>query len=249
MTLNCIAIDDEPLALGLICSFIEQTPFLRLVGKYTNGAAAFAALNERTVNLIFLDIQMPEVTGMQLAHILGRQRTPQSPRIIFTTAYNHFALEGYKVDALDYLLKPFHYDEFLRAANKARTYMEMIQDASGSSGAEGAAAGEADYVFLKAEYQLVKIAFDDILYIEGVKDYIRVHLRGNARPVMSLTSLRALEDKLPAKQFMRVHRSFILSLNKIDAITKSTIHIGDAVITIGDQYKEQVRQFANGRTV
>jgi DNA-binding LytR/AlgR family response regulator len=238
MTLNCIAIDDEPLALGLICAFIEQTPFLHLAGRYTNGAAAFAALNDQAVQVIFLDIQMPDLTGMQLAHILGQQRSVSGPRIIFTTAYNHFALEGYKVDALDYLLKPFHYDEFLRAANKARGYFELLQQNG------GVAPEEVNYIFLKAEYQLIKISFEDILYIEGVKDYIRVHLRGGAKPVMSLTSLRALEEKLPAKHFMRVHRSFIVSLSKIDAITKSTIHIGDAVITVGEQYKEQVRQFA-----
>ena len=242
MIVNCIAIDDEPLALGLVCSFIEQTPFLHLSGRYTNAAAAFEAVEGQDIHLIFLDIQMPDLTGMQFARILGQGRPGNAPRIIFTTAYNHFALEGYKVDALDYLLKPFNYEEFLRAATKAKTWVELLQN---SRGAAETPVEENDHLFLKVEYQLMRIAFDDILYIEGLKDYVRVHLRGDAKPHMSLTSLKNLEDKLPAKRFMRIHRSFIIALDKIDSVTKSSVHIGDAVITIGDQYKEGFRDFVN----
>jgi len=152
MIIRCIAIDDEPLALGLICQFIEQTPFLHLAGRYSNATAAFSALHEQTVPLIFLDIQMPELTGMQLAHILGQDLSAHAPRIIFTTAYNHFALEGYKVNALDYLLKPFNYEEFLRAANKARSFLELVQNTQ--TGPEVFIEESPDYIFLKAEYQL-----------------------------------------------------------------------------------------------
>ncbi|TDW97189.1 LytR/AlgR family response regulator transcription factor [Dinghuibacter silviterrae] len=226
MMVNCIAIDDEPLALSLVCSFIEQTPFLRLKGRYGNAAAALARLDVMDVQLVFLDIQMPDVSGMQLARILGNGR---GPRIVFTTAYNHYAIEGYKVDALDYLLKPFNYEEFLRAASKARAYQ--------------AASPEQGYLFLKVEHQLVQVAHEDVLYVEACRDYVKVHIRGESKPVMSLTTLKSVEEKLPAGQFMRVHKSFIVSLGKINSISKSAVHIAGAVIAIGDQYKEGLKQF------
>jgi DNA-binding LytR/AlgR family response regulator len=243
MTINCIAIDDEPLALGLVCSFIEQTPFLRLSGRFASAAAALDAIHNHDIQLIFLDIQMPDLTGMQLARLVGQTQTQSrpGPKIIFTTAYNQFALEGYKVDALDYLLKPFNYEEFLRAATKGKTWFELLQDTDAPS-------EDNDYLFLKVEYQLMRIAFDDILYIEGLKDYVKVHLKNEGKeikPLMSLTSLKNLEDKLPPKRFMRIHRSFIIALDKIDSVTKTSVHIGPAVITIGDQYKDSFREFVN----
>jgi DNA-binding LytR/AlgR family response regulator len=243
MTLNCIAVDDEPLALGLVCKFIEQTPFLNLAGRYSGAVDALKAIHNEKIDLIFLDIQMPDLNGIELARVLDKGA--DKPRIIFTTAYNQFALEGYKVDALDYLLKPFNYEEFLRAAQKALTYHELINKPAPPAAASVANTEHTDdnYLFLKVEYQLVRIALDDILYIEGLKDYVKVHLKGVEKAVLSLTSLKALEEKLPSKRFMRVHRSFIVSLDKVTSMTKNSLQIGKMNIAVGDQYKEAFGQF------
>ncbi|MDB5134747.1 MAG: response regulator transcription factor [Mucilaginibacter sp.] len=241
MTLNCIAVDDEPLALGLVCKFIEQTPFLNLAGRYAGAVDALKAIHTQKIDLIFLDIQMPELNGIELARVLDKGA--DKPRIIFTTAYNQFALEGYKVDALDYLLKPFNYEEFLRAAQKALNYAELINKPAATAIAAESEYTDDNYLFLKVEYQLVRIALDDILYIEGLKDYVKVHLKGVEKAVLSLTSLKALEEKLPGKRFMRVHRSFIVSLDKITSMTKNSLQIGKTNITVGDQYKEPFGQF------
>ena len=248
MILNCIAVDDEPLALGLVSSFIEQTPFLNLVGRFSSAVEALRAIHTQKVDVVFLDIQMPDLNGIELARVLDNSKT-NKPRIIFTTAYNQFALEGYRVDALDYLLKPFNYEEFLHAATKALNYAALVEK-SNAPGAIAAAVAheeriEDEYLFLKVEYQLVRIALNDILYIEGLKDYVKVWLKSVEKPVLSLTSLKSLEEKLPSKRFMRVHRSFIVSLDKINAITRNALQIGKVNITVGDQYKEAFSQFLN----
>ncbi|HTR28900.1 MAG TPA: LytTR family DNA-binding domain-containing protein [Puia sp.] len=242
MILNCIAVDDEPLALNLVSRFIEQTPFLKLVGKFAGAVEALKAILSQPIDLIFLDIQMKELNGIELARVLDKG--VGKPRVIFTTAYNQFALEGYKVDALDYLLKPFNYEEFFRAAQKALHYAELL-NRPGPGGTAGAEPAEADdnYLFLKVEYQLVRIALDDILYIESLKDYVKVDVKSTGKAILSLTSLKALEEKLPATRFMRVHRSFIIALDKITAMTKNSVQIGKKQINIGDQYKEAFAQF------
>ncbi|MEO3406663.1 LytTR family DNA-binding domain-containing protein [Mucilaginibacter sp. CAU 1740] len=240
MILNCIAVDDEPLALGLVCAFIEQTPFLKLVGKYSSAVEALVGLQDQKIDLIFLDIQMPNLNGIELARVID-SRGANKPRIIFTTAYNQFAIEGYRVDALDYLLKPFNYEEFLHAANKALSYAELLdksQNPVNNSPTVAPQPEEEEYLFLKIEYQLVRIALNDILYIEGLKDYVKIYLQDKEKPLLSLSSLKALEEKLPSKRFMRVHRSFIVSLNKINSITRNALQIGKVNITVGDQYKE-----------
>lgn len=245
MTLDCIAVDDEPLALGLVCKFIEQTPFLNLVGRYASAVEALRAIHSQKIDVIFLDIQMPDLNGIELARVIDKG-SAEKPRIIFTTAYNQFALEGYKVDALDYLLKPFNYEEFLRSAHKALAYHELVSKSNTPAPASAPAESEhADdnYLFLKVEYQLVRIALDDILYIEGLKDYVKVHLKNVEKAILSLTSLKALEEKLPSKRFMRVHRSFIVSLDKITTMTKNSLQIGKMNIAVGDQYKDAFGQF------
>lgn len=238
VTLECIAVDDEPLALGLVCAFIEKTPFLNLAGRYSSAVEALQVINSKPIDVIFLDIQMPDLTGIELARVLEKAGT-RAPRIIFTTAFNQYALDGFRVDAIDYLLKPFNYEEFLRAASKAQAYVELVQKASSAGSSEP----KDEYLFLKVEYQLVRIAYDDILYTEGLKDYVKVHLKSDPKPILSLTSLKALEEKLPASKFMRVHRSFIVNLDKISAVTRNTIQIGATSIPVSDQYKEAFNQF------
>ena len=246
MIINCIAVDDEPLALGLVCSFIEQTPFLNLIGRFSSAVQALKAIHAQKVDVVFLDIQMPDLNGIELARVLDNSKA-NKPRIIFTTAYNQFALKGYRVDALDYLLKPFNYEEFLHAANKALAYVELLEKSTASPVAAPTAVAEEriedEYLFLKVEYQLVRIALNDILYIEGLKDYVKVWLKSAEKPILSLTSLKSLEEKLPSKKFMRVHRSFIVSLDKINSITRNALQIGKINITVGDQYKENFSQF------
>lgn len=235
MKINCIAVDDEPLALGLISAFIQQTAFLNLKGQYSNAVQALNAIHSDEIQLVFLDIQMPELNGMELARVLSQAAFP--PKVIFTTAYNQFAIEGYKVDALDYLLKPFGYDEFLRAATKAKSYYESMAQVAPVSENQ-----EEKYLFVKADYKLVRIDFDNILYIESLKDYIKIHLSNSAHPVVSLSSLKAIEEKLPPARFMRIHRSFVVAIDKIDSITKSVVHLGTTNISVGDQYKDAFKE-------
>ncbi|QDH80835.1 response regulator transcription factor [Echinicola soli] len=239
MMLKCIAVDDEPLALKMLCNFIEQTAFLSLEAKFENAIDALSYTHKNEVDMIFLDIQMPDLSGMELARVLESKKSSNNTRIIFTTAYNQFAVEGYKVDALDYLLKPYNYEEFLKAASKAYKYFEAQHQTSAQE------THKKDFIFLKVEYQLVKVMLNDILYLEGYKDYVKVHLMGKPSPTLSLTSLKNMEDILPDAQFMRIHRSFIISLDHIDSITRNTVNIGNTTITVSDHYKENFLQFVN----
>lgn len=244
--LNCIAVDDEPLALGLVCAFIEKTPFLNLVGRYSSAVEALQGLQQKNVEVLFLDIQMPDLTGIELARVLDKSGT-NGPRIVFTTAFNHFALEGFRVDALDYLLKPFNYEEFLRAATKASAYFELVRKAEHGGGIASTpdSTPREEYLFLKVEYQLVRVAYDDILYIEGLKDYVKVHIKSDPKPLLSLTSLKSLEEKLPPQRFMRVHRSYIVGLDTIGSITRNSIQIGNATIPVSDQYKDTFSEYVS----
>jgi DNA-binding LytR/AlgR family response regulator len=229
--LKCIAVDDEPLALKLVQTFIEQTPFLELSASCDNAVEALTLIREKQPDLVFLDINMPNLTGMELARLLQEHPGPL-PKIVFTTAYNHYAIEGYRVNAVDYLLKPFSYEEFLRAANKV---LQITEDTSNHFQSITA---DDEFIFLKVEYQWVRISLKDISYIESLKDYVKVHLDDSQKAVLSLISLKALEEKLPSSKFMRVHRSYIVSLDKISAISKNSIFIDKAEITVGEQYKE-----------
>jgi len=232
--LRCIAVDDEPLALALVCNFITLTPFLELAGRYSSAIEALKSIHSMEIQLIFMDIQMPDLNGMELAKVLARDKSTPTPKIIFTTAYNHFALESYRVDALDYLLKPFNYEEFLHAANKAKDHVERAGN--------NAADAENDSIFIKVEYKWVKVLLNDVLYIEGVKDYVKVHLSTQSS-LLSLNSLKNMEDKLPGRQFMRLNRSCIVSLSKITAVTKTAVQINDIVIPVGENYREGFSQF------
>ncbi len=235
MKLNCIAIDDEPLALGLVSSFIQQTPFLNLAGAYSNALDALGLMSEGHIHLVFLDIHMPEISGMEFSKLLKQSATFGHYRIIFTTAYNQFAIEGYQVDAIYYLLKPFSYQEFLQAALKAQDHFEQQAKDTPYLPPPGA---REQYLFVKSDYKLVRIDFEDILYIESLKDYVKIHLAQQEKPVLSLSSLKAIAEKLPPADFIRIHRSFIVATNKIDSISKTSVQIGQTIIAVGDQYKD-----------
>jgi DNA-binding LytR/AlgR family response regulator len=241
MIIKCVAIDDEPLALELLSKFISQTAFLKLEAKFSNAIEALGYINQNEVQLIFMDIQMPDLSGMELARILDGKKNSDKTRIIFCTAYHQFAIEGYKVEALDYLLKPYSYEDFLSAASKAYQYFERINSVPAAKITEPAQ--QQDYIFLKVEYQLVKVMLKDITHVEAYKDYVKVHLRSKANPLLSLTSMKNMEELLPSDKFMRVHRSFIVALDQIDSVAKNVIQIGDHQIAVGENYKEQFLEF------
>jgi DNA-binding LytR/AlgR family response regulator len=237
MKLNCIAIDDEPPALDLISRFIRQTPFLNLAASFSNAVEGLRYISEQEVDLIFLDIQMPDLSGIELARILSGRNMSHSPAIIFTTAFDQFALEGYKLDVIDYLLKPFGYDEFVRGATKALNLAQLK-----TTPIEGAVK-EEEYLYLKVEYQTVKIASSSIAYIEGLKDYAKIYLTEAEKPVLSLITLKALEEKLPQGKFMRIHKSFIVSLDKVTAVTKNAVYINQTMFPVSEIYREEFGRF------
>ena len=232
MKLKTIAIDDEPLALRLVSDYIGKTPFLELTGEFDNPLDAIDFLSTQSVDLIFVDIQMPDLTGIEFIRSLEA-----APKIVFTTAYEKYALEGFKLNALDYLLKPFSYEEFLKAAQKARKLSEMEVNSIPSIEANN------QFLFLKSEYKIRRINFNDILYIEGLKDYIKVYTTGEDKPVLSLNSMKSLEQKLPENKFMRVHRSFIVNLDRIDTIERSRIIFGKTYIPVSDQYRDKFQEY------
>jgi two-component system LytT family response regulator len=235
--MKCIAIDDEPLALRQISGYIQKTPFLELVKACPDATEALAILSEVTIDIMFVDINMPGLNGLDFVRSLAKR-----PLVIFTTAYSEYAIEGYKVDAQDYLLKPFGYNEFLTSAQKAhqrfeeRTSLEKLTP-------------QDDSIWVRSEYRTVRIPLQDVLYIEGMKDYVRIHL-SDAKPIMTLTSLKALEELLPSNRFMRIHRSWIVATQKITLIEKGAVVIaGKHTIPLGDQYKDVLSQITAGRIV
>lgn len=287
-TIRCIVVDDEPLAVRLMESYVAKTPFLSLKGSFTSGTAAYSFLQDNPVDLLFCDIQMPNLSGMDLSRML-----PERTRIIFTTAFSEYAVEGFKVRALDYLLKPISYEDFLSAAMKAKEYLELIDDKSlrqaqlpsglvtepavrrdspttevtepavrrGSPTTEVTEPAVSTSVtepvevteqrkiksiFVKTEYRLQQIDLDRITYIEGLKDYVKIHLNNGTAPILSLMRLKALEDTLPKEDFVRVHKSFIVRLAAIEAIERNHILIGPSRIPIGDTYQTALYQALSG---
>lgn len=230
--ISCIIVDDEPLALELLEAYVSKTPFLELKGKFNSPIEALEFLHHESVDLAFLDIQMPDLSGMELSRSINK-----NTKIVFTTAFSEYALEGYKVNALDYLLKPFNYEEFLNAAYKVREWVELAEKTVSTS------ASEKDFIFVKSEYKQIKIHLDNILYIEGLKDYVKIWLKGETQAILTLMSLKHLEEELPSEKFMRVHRSFIVALDKIQALERGQILINKERITVADQYKEAFNKF------
>ena len=245
MRINCIAVDDEPVALKLATSYIEQTPFLNLLATYTNAIETLKAIHERPdLQLLFLDIRMADLSGVELARIIEQTGRNKSLRVIFTTAYDQYALDGFKVDALDYLLKPFSFVDFTKSATKAFEYFKLLENNSSNVGTIPAEERiEKNYIYLKVDYQLVKIQISDILYIEGLKDYVKIFLKNQDKPLLTLMSLKNLEERLAASGFIRIHRSFIVAKNAVKAIAKNTLQIGELTIPVTEQYKEAFNNF------
>jgi two-component system response regulator LytT len=230
--ISVIAIDDEPLALQLVTGYIKKTPGLKLVGEFDNPIDATEFLRDTKVDLIFVDIQMPDLSGIEFTRLMEK-----GPKVIFTTAFEKYALEGYKLEIVDYLLKPFSYEEFLTAVQKVQKLKNLEQRAVIKVDVN------QEFLFLKSDYKIKRINFNDILYVEGLKDYVKVYTRNQSKPILSLTSLKSLEAKLPADKFMRVHRSFIVNLEKIDTIERSRIVFGKEYIPVSDQYRSKFQEY------
>lgn len=228
--ISCILIDDEPLALDLMESYVKSTPFLKLIAKCNSAITAIEALEKETVDLIFTDIQMPNLSGIEFSKMILNTNT----KIIFTTAFQEFALESYKVNAIDYLVKPISYPEFFAAANKAK--QQTLNQSNHLYSTD-------DYIFVKSDYKLLKIDLKDLIYIEGLKDYLKFYTVNSVKPILTLKSMKSLEEELSKKHFMRVHRSFIVNLNKITTIERNRIVFGDKYIPVSEKYKENFQKF------
>jgi DNA-binding LytR/AlgR family response regulator len=232
MKIRCLAIDDEPLALKQIGVYIKKTPFLDLISLCNSAYDAMEYIATNKVNLMFVDINMPDLTGLDFVKSLT-----QKPYIIFTTAYSEYAVEGFKVDAVDYLLKPIGYNDFLKACNKVKSMFDMKDPQSGIDKTA------PDHLFVKSGYKLMRIKLSEIKYIESMHEYIRIHLI-NDKPVMTLVSMKSIEEQLPSDKFMRVHRSFIVNLEKIKTIERNRIIFDSNVyIPVSEQYKANFQNF------
>lgn len=231
--MTCMIIDDEPLAVKLLESFVARTPQLQLVGSFTDSVEAIAALRQQHVDLVFLDIQMPDLDGMELAHML-----PAETMIIFTTAFKEYAFDSYEVSAVDFLLKPIRYNKFLAAVEKCEKRRESpLQAPKGLS-----------TLFIRVNGELRQLQQDDILYVEGMKDYVMFYLQSQQRPLITHLTMKAVEDMLPADRFMRVHRSFIVALDKIRSIDRNDcIYIGQQIIHVTEAYREAFQQYVTQR--
>ena len=234
MKIKCIIVDDEPLAQDLLKDYIEKVSFLDLRATCKSALEASKLILDQKIDLIFLDIHMPEISGIDFI-----KNNDHLPEIIFTTAYSHYALEGFEYKAIDYLLKPFSFERFHKAAlrayeissMKSRTYEKRE---------------ERNYIFVKSEYKLVKIAFDNVLYIEGLKDYIKIVTK--EKTVLTLMRMKDIEAKLPKNTFIRIHRSFIISINNVDTINKTNVCIGKKIIPVTDHYKDNFYMFIDSNT-
>ena len=237
MNIKCLLVDDEPLALDILEGYVKTTPFLELVARCTSAIEAIQKIEEEDIDLVFSDIQMPNLTGMEFSKMLVNKK----PKIIFTTAYEEFALESYKVNAIDYLVKPIDYSEFFSAASKAK---EIILGKSTGSSASTHSYND-DYIFVKSDYKLVKIELKDLIYVEGLKDYVKFYTVNSEKPILSLMSMKSLEEELSDKNFMRVHRSFIVNLKKVSTVERNRIVFGKKYIPISEKYKENFQKFIN----
>ncbi len=230
MILNCLVVDDEPLARSLIEGYIRHTPFLKLAGECSNAIDALEMLGNIKVDLLFLDIQMPQLNGIELSKMVKG-----GTRVIFTTAFEQYAIEGFKVDAMDYLLKPISYAEFLKAASKAQRWFSLEKT-------------EPRSIFVKTDYKIVQVELCDILYIECEKDYIKIQ-KADGKSIMTLMSIKSIKEHLPSETFLQVHRSFIVNMNQIRTIERNRIIFDKVFIPISDTYREGVMDKINSRII
>ena len=235
MNLRCIAIDDEPLALELLEDNISQVPYLDLVKGFNSPMQAMQFMQNNDIDLVFIDIQMPGLTGLQFI-----QSLPQKPMYILVTAYEKFALEGYNLNVVDYLLKPVAMDRFIKACNKAMDLHRLKQQT-------GPAREELKYIFVNADYKLVKVEFSEIVFIEALKDYLKIHLKTAKNPLITRMSMKSIEEELPSSQFIRIHKSYIISKDAITAVKKTSVFMDSMELPVGDMYKEAVEEFTGNR--
>lgn len=241
MPINCIVVDDDEIAATYICELINKIPFLNLLSNHNHPADALSVLESENLHLVFLDVNMPGINGIELARIINNinsQKGRIAPRIIFTSGFERFALDGYKVEAIDYLLKPIEYDDFINAVYKAKTIIEHS-----SKPLSAVDYTENDFVFLRVEYELLKVYLKNILYIEAYKDYVKIYLSNADGFIKSLTTMKSIEEKLPSHSFIRIHRSFIVSLDKIDSISSNTVKIGQKILPVSGQYKDNFKKY------
>lgn len=236
MILKCAIIDDEPLAAELLAEYVRKTPGLELSGVYDSAVSAMRDLRDNPVDLLFLDIQMPELNGLDFALLM-----PKETKIVFTTAFDRYAIDGYKVNAAGYLLKPVSYENFVSATSA------VAETLNGQT--KRNAAARDGFIYVKSEYKLVRIDFADISYIEGVKDYVKIYFDAKRRPLMSLMNMKRMEECLPATLFMRVHRSFIVNMAKADMIDRGRIVVGEEYIPISESYKERVQEYIDAHSL
>lgn len=237
--MKCIIVDDEPLALAQLQSYVSRVSFLECVAACSSAVEASTALSDGEVDVMFVDINMPDVNGLQLVHSLDNP-----PKIVFTTAYSEYALDGFKANAVDYLLKPFGFDEFLKAANKVYK-LYMLEQATCENKARGCDDGE-EALFVKSDYRILRVPVRSIRYIEGMSEYVRIYVDGESRPVISLLSMKKIEECLPSNLFMRVHRSYIVNLCKIKEVSRMRIvYDGNVCVPIGDMYKEKFMEYVD----
>ena len=229
-SLRCFVVDDEPLAVKMLENFIERTPFLELAGSFTDPVLALSEIRTQAPQIVFLDIQMPDLSGMELSRMI-----PDGTRIIFTTAFKQYAFESYEVSALDFLLKPIRYQKFLEAAEKAREWFTLKEAASA---APASAPETKSSTFFKVDGALRKVEYDDILFIEGMKDYVMVYLASQRQPLVTHVTMKAMEEMLPAG-FMRIHRSFIVALDKVASVSGTgDVKVGDRLLHVSDAYRD-----------
>ena len=236
--IRCLAIDDEPLALQQIAAYIGKVPFLELAAQCQSALEAHQFLQNDTVDVIFCDINMPDLNGMDFIKALVAP-----PLVVFTTAYAEYAVEGFKVNAVDYLLKPFGLQDFMRAANRVRERLEGTTASAPASSTPVASDSDTDTIFLKTDYRIVKVAISDIRYVEAMSEYLKVWMEGDTKPIITLLSMKKMEERLP-QNFMRIHRSYIINLNKILEVNKNRVIMDrDTYLPIGDMYKETFQNY------
>jgi two-component system LytT family response regulator len=239
MNIRCIAIDDEPLAVKKVAGYIQKVPFLELVAECRSAAEAMTIMDSTDVQLLFIDISMPDISGMEFVKSLANK-----PYVVFTTAYSEYAVEGFQVEATDYLLKPITFSNFLKAANKVKKLIELSTNNQKES-----VKTTANHLFVKSEYKLIRIGLDDIKYIESQHEYIKIHLV-NSIPVLTQLSLKSIEEQLPSDRFMRVHRSYIVNLAKVSVIERNRIVFdGKIYIPVGEQYKAKFQEYIDGNFI